>query len=86
MSGLRSCAASGQVLLAQSIAPRRRELRNFHEVVSAADAQLATLATACTQRLTQRVQHREKQVTQSIYSHQKLVAILPPGTLMMSFK
>ena len=31
------------------------------EILSATDAQLATLATACTQRLTQRAQHREKQ-------------------------
>ena len=37
------------------------------EIMSATDAQLATLATACTQRLTQRAQHREKQVTLPIY-------------------
>ena len=43
---LRSCATSVRVLLAQSIALRRRELRNFHAVVSAADAQFVTLATA----------------------------------------
>lgn len=30
------------------------------EIISATDAQLATLATACTQRLAQRAQHREK--------------------------
>ena len=36
----------GEVLQTQSIAPRRRELRNFHEVVSAADAQFVTLAAA----------------------------------------
>ena len=37
------------------------------EIMSATDTQLATLATACTQRLTQRAQHREKQVTLPIY-------------------
>lgn len=37
------------------------------EIMSATDAQLATLATACTQRLTQRAQHREKQVMLPIY-------------------
>lgn len=56
------------------------------EILSATDAQLATLATACTQRLTQRAQHREKQVTQPVYPTQKPAASLPPGTLMMTFK
>lgn len=37
------------------------------EIMSATDAQLATLATACTQRLTQRAQHREKQATLPVY-------------------
>lgn len=56
------------------------------EILSATDAQLATLATACTQRLTQRAQHREKQVTQPVYPTKKPAASLPPGTLMMTFK
>ena len=56
------------------------------EVLSATDAQLATLATACTQRLTQRAQHREKQVTQPVYPNQKPAESLQPGTLMMTFK
>jgi len=34
------------------------------EIISATDAQLATLATACTQRLTQRAQYRETQAVQ----------------------
>ena len=55
------------------------------EILSATDAQLATLATACTQRLTQRAQHREKQVTQPVYPTPKPAASLPPGTLMMTF-
>lgn len=41
------------------------------EIMSATDAQLATLATACTQRLTQRAQHREKQVTVPVYPGQR---------------
>ena len=56
------------------------------EILSATDAQLATLATACTQRLTQRAQHREKQVTKPVYPTKKPAASLPPGTLMMTFK
>lgn len=56
------------------------------EILSATDAQLATLATACTQRLTQRAQHREKQLTQPVYPTPKPAASLPPGTLMMTFK
>lgn len=70
------------------------------EIMSATDAQLATLATACTQRLTQRAQHREKQVTLPIYpsnspgqrraSAPALSAKLPPapdeGLLRMTFR
>lgn len=41
------------------------------EIMSATNAQLATLATACTQRLTQRAQHREKQVTLPVYPGQR---------------
>lgn len=61
------------------------------EIMSATDAQLATLATACTQRLTQRAQHREKQVTLPIYpgnspgqrpaSAPDLSAKLPPAPM-----
>ena len=60
------------------------------EIMNATDAQLATLATACTQRLTQRAQHREKQVTLPLYlsnppgkrpaSAPALSAKQPPGT------
>lgn len=50
------------------------------------DAQLATLATACTQRLAARAQHREKQVTKPIYPTPKPAASLPLDTLTMSFK
>lgn len=70
------------------------------EIMNATDAQLATLATACTQRLTQRAQHREKQVTLPVYpsnppgqrpaSAPSLSAKQPPapdeGTLRMMFK
>lgn len=70
------------------------------EIMSATDAQLATLATACTQRLTQRAQHREKQVTLPIYpgnslgqgpaSAPALSAKQPPapdeGLLRMTFR
>ena len=70
------------------------------EIMSATDAQLATLATACTQRLTQRAQHREKQVTLPIYpdhspgqrpaSAPTLPAKQPPapdeGLLRMTFR
>lgn len=70
------------------------------EIMNATDAQLATLATACTQRLTQRAQHREKQVTLPLYpsnppgkrpaSAPSLSAKQPPapdeGTLRMMFK
>lgn len=70
------------------------------EIMSATDAQLATLATACTQRLTQRAQHREKQVTLPVYpdhspgqrptSAPALSAKQPPaldeGMLRMTFR
>ena len=56
------------------------------DVLSATDAQLATLATACTQRLTQRAQHSEKQVTQPVYPAKKSATSLPPGTLMTILK
>ncbi len=66
------------------------------EIMSATDAQLATLATACTQRLTQRAQHREKQVTLPVYPGQRptstpaLSAKQPPapdeGLLRMTFR
>ena len=56
------------------------------EILSATDAQLATLATACTQRLTQRAQHREKQAAKPGLPATQLAASLPPGTLMMTFK
>lgn len=70
------------------------------EIMNATDAQLATLATACTQRLTQRAQHREKQVTLPVYpgnspgqrraSAPSLPAKQPPapdeGLLRMTFK
>ncbi|WP_199173705.1 KilA-N domain-containing protein [Comamonas sp. 26] len=70
------------------------------EIIGATDAQLATLATACTQRLTQRAQHREKQVTLPLYpsnppgkrpaSAPSLSAKQPPapdeGTLRMLFR
>lgn len=70
------------------------------EIIGATDAQLATLATACTQRLTQRAQHREKQVTLPIYpgnspgqrpaSAPALPAKQPPapneGLLRMTFR
>jgi len=54
--------------------------------VSASDAQLATLATACTQRLTQRAQHREKQAAKPGLPAAQPAPSLPPGTLMMTFK
>lgn len=70
------------------------------EIIGATDAQLATLATACTQLLTQRAQHREKQVTLPIYpsnspgqrpaSAPALPAKQPPapddGLLRMTFR
>ncbi len=56
------------------------------EILSATDAQLATLATACTQRLTQRAQHREKQAAKPVLPTAKPAPSLPPGTLMMTFK
>ncbi|MEG1282700.1 MAG: hypothetical protein RSD57_19880, partial [Comamonas sp.] len=52
------------------------------EVLSATDAQLATLATACTQRLTQRAQHREKQAAKPGLP----TAQAAPDLLMMTFK
>ncbi|MDH1337503.1 hypothetical protein N5D77_25835 [Comamonas thiooxydans] len=52
------------------------------EILSATDAQLATLATACTQRLTQRAQHREKQAAKSGLP----TAQAAPDLLMMTFK
>ncbi|UNV89532.1 MULTISPECIES: Rha family transcriptional regulator [unclassified Comamonas] len=56
------------------------------EILSATDAQLATLATACTQRLTQRAQHREKQAAKPSLPAAQDASSLPPGTLMMTFK
>lgn len=56
------------------------------EILSATDAQLATLATACTQRLTQRAQHREKQAAKPGLPTAQPAPSLPPGTLMMTFK
>lgn len=56
--------ATDQMVLSFSSLPQRIV---DGEIMSATDAQLATLATACTQRLTQRAQHREKQVTLPIY-------------------
>ncbi|MEX8192343.1 hypothetical protein [Comamonas guangdongensis] len=66
------------------------------EIMSATDAHLATLATACTQRLTQRAQHREMQVTLPVYPGQRptsapaLSAKQPPapdeGLLRMTFR
>ncbi|CAM4083349.1 KilA domain-containing protein [Comamonas aquatilis] len=62
------------------------------EIISATDAQLATLATACTQRLAQRAQHREKQTTLPVYPNAKRPAQLPAnqqpeqGMLRMTFK
>ncbi len=50
------------------------------------DAQLATLASACTQRLAAHAQHREKQVTKPIYPAPKPAASLPLDTLKMTFK
>lgn len=47
------------------------------------DAQLATLATACTQRLAARAQHREKQVTLPVYPGKPAAA---PGAPQMTFK
>ncbi|UUC96373.1 MULTISPECIES: hypothetical protein [Comamonas] len=41
------------------------------EIIGATDAQLATPATACTQRLTLRAQHREKQVALPVYPDQR---------------
>lgn len=56
------------------------------EILSATDAQLATLATACTQRLAQRAQHREKQAAKPSLPAAQDASSLPPGTLMMTFK
>ena len=56
------------------------------EILSATDAQLATLATACTQRLTQRAQHREKQAAKPNLPATQPAPSLPPGTLMMTFR
>ena len=66
------------------------------EIISATDEQLATLATACMQRLTQRAQHREKQMTLPVYPGQRpasapaLLAKQPPapdkGLLRMTFR
>ncbi|TYK67861.1 Rha family transcriptional regulator [Comamonas sp. Z3] len=55
------------------------------EILSATDAQLATLATACTQRLTQRAQHREKQAAKPGLPSTQPAPSLPHGTLMMTF-
>ena len=52
------------------------------EILSATDVQLATLATACTQR----AQHREKQAAKPGLPTTQSAASLPPGTLMMTFK
>ena len=56
------------------------------DVLSATDAQLATLATACTQRLTERAQHREKLATKPEFPASKPASSLPQGTLLMTFK
>ena len=56
------------------------------EILSATDAQLATLATACTQRLTQRAQHREKQAAMPNLPSAQPAPSLPSGTLLMTFK
>ena len=89
--------ASDQMVVSFSSLPQRIA---DGEIMSATDAQLATLATACTQRLTQRAQHREKQVTLPVYpgnspgqrraSAPSLPAKQPPapdeGTLRMTFR
>ncbi|WP_255439732.1 Rha family transcriptional regulator [Comamonas sp. Z3] len=56
--------ATDQMVISFSSLPQRIA---DGEIISATDAQLVTLATACTQRLTQRAQHREKQVTLPSY-------------------
>ena len=84
---------SDQMVVSFSSLPQR--ITNG-EIMSATDAQLATLATACTQRLTQRAQHREKQVTLPVYPGQRPASSTarspkqPPapdeGLLRMTFK
>lgn len=54
------------------------------EIINATDAQLATLATACTQRLTQRVQFREKQATQP--NRPRLPNLPAQGMLRLTFR
>lgn len=89
--------ATDQMVVSFSSLPQR--IANG-EIIGATDAQLATLATACTQRLTQRAQHREKQVTLPVYpsnspgqrraSAPSLSSKQPPapdeGLLRMTFK
>lgn len=89
--------ATDQMVVSFSSLPQR--IANG-EIMNATDAQLATLATACTQRLTQRAQHREKQVTLPVYPSNppaqrractpSLPAKQPPapdeGLLRMTFK
>ena len=85
--------ASDQMVVSFSSLPQRIA---DGEIMNATDAQLATLATACTQRLTQRAQHREKQVTLPVYPGQRPASSTarspkqPPapdeGLLRMTFK
>ena len=85
--------ATDQMVVSFSCLPQRIA---DGEIMSATDAQLATLATACIQRLTQRAQHREKQVTLPVYPGQRpsqasaLSAKQPPapddGLLPMTFR
>lgn len=56
------------------------------EIMSATDAQLATLATACTQRLTQRAQHREKQAARPGLPNLPADQQPAQGLLRMTFK
>ena len=56
------------------------------DVLRATDAQLATLATACTQRLTERAQQREKQLAKPDTCAPQTAPGLPSGKVMMRVK
>lgn len=56
------------------------------EIMSATEAQLATLATACTQRLTQRAQLREKQAARPDLPNLPADQQPAQGLLRMTFK
>lgn len=75
--------ASDQMVVSFSSLPQRIA---DGEIINATDAQLATLATACTQRLTQRAQHREKQAARPDLPTLPADQQPAQGLLRMTFK